>query len=304
MVAVALALASCSSAAPSVPAASRSPTPTEVATPVPDIGLFTSQASGPPAQVIRSTDTTDGVSVSDIGFENGRGGQTDAYLVAPEAGGGGAAILWFHWLETGAPTSNRTEFLDEATSLARQGVVSLLVQGTLPWTTPPASVSADSAGVEAEVVMVHRGLDLLRARPDVDAARIALVGHDFGAMYAAVAAGSDTSVAALAMMAPTARWADWFARYWQVQEPADAYAAGMAPLDPVTWLPEVAGRPSLLQVGTLDQYVPQRVVGALTAAIGPGNDVRSYDAGHELNEAARGERDAWLAQVLGLSPAG
>ena len=271
---------------------------TSAAAPTPDPSRFVSDTSGEPAVEVRTAETNAGVTVTDLAFENGSGGQTDAYLLEPESGGGGAAIVWFHWLEVGNPTSNRTEFLEEATALAARGVVSLLVQGTLPWSQRPTSVVADTEAVEAEVVMLHRGLDLLRSRSDVDQSRTALVGHDFGGMYAALAAGSDPAVAALAMLAPTARFADWFARYWQLEDSDDAYAAGMAPLDPVIWLPELGGRPVLLQVGSDDQYVPPEVVADLTAAIGPSGDVREYDTGHELDEAARTERDEWLAEVL------
>ncbi|HEX9634323.1 MAG TPA: hypothetical protein VGB34_02440 [Candidatus Limnocylindria bacterium] len=266
----------------------------------PDPSRFVSQKSGAPAVEVRTTATNAGVSVTDLAFENGTGGQTDAYLLEPQSGGSGAAIVWFHWLESGSPTSNRTEFLDEATALAGRGVVSLLVQGTLPWSQPPTSVASDGQAVEAEVVMVHRALELLRGRADVDPVRIALVGHDFGGMYSALAAGSDPGVAALAMLAPTARWADWFVAYWQLEESDEAYASGMASLDPVTWLPELAGRPVLLQVGSDDGYVPPDVVADLTAAIGGDADVREYEAGHELNDAARTDRATWLAEVLGL----
>jgi predicted esterase len=301
LLALILTLAACapSSSTPSQQEPSVSATSSAAAS-TPDPSRFVGQTSGAPAVEVRSTETNAGVTVSDLAFENGNGGQTDAYLLEPESGGSGAAIVWFHWLETGNPTSNRTEFLEEATALAARGVVSLLVQGTLPWNQRPASVVADTEAVEAEVVMVHRALDLLRSRSDVDQARIALVGHDFGGMYAALAAGSDPAVAALAMLAPTARFADWFARYWQLEDSDDAYAAGMAPLDPVTWLPELAGRPVLLQVGSDDQYVPPEVVADLTAAIGPNGDVLEYEAGHELNEPARTDREAWLAEVLGF----
>jgi predicted esterase len=302
LLALALTLAACapSSTTPSEQEPSVSATSSSAATSTPDPSRFTSQTSGTPAVEVRTTETTAGVTVTDLAFENGSGGQTDAYLVEPESGGSGAAIVWFHWLESGSPTSNRTEFLDEATALAGRGVVSVLVQGTLPWSQRPTSVAANTQAVEAEVVMVHRALDLLRGRSDVDPARIAVVGHDFGGMYSALAAGSDQAIAALAMLAPTARWADWFAAYWQLEEPREEYASAMASLDPVIWLPELAGRPVLLQVGSDDGYVPSAVVADLAAAIGPDADVREYDAGHELNEAARTEREAWLAEVLGL----
>jgi hypothetical protein len=88
---------------------------------------------------------------------------------------------------------------------------------------------------------------------------MALVGHDFGAMYSSIVFGADPSLDGMVMMAPTARWSDWFLRYWEIADPAEAYEAAMAPLDPVTWLPEAAGRPMRLQFASEDQYVPQAV---------------------------------------------
>jgi len=253
-----------------------------------------------PATTIRGEETADGVTVTDLVFDGGEIGETEAYLVAPTAGGSGPAVLWFHWLEGGAPTSNRTEFLDEARGLARRGVNSLLVQGVLPWLERPSSVAHDRTLIEREVAMLQRSVELLLARPGVDPARLAAVGHDFGGMYETLLFGTDRRIGWLVLMTPTARWADWFTVYWRLEDPADAYAAALAPLDPVRWLPLADGRPILLQFAAHDEYVPPEVAAEITAAAGPSADVRTYDAGHELDAAARSDREHWLAERLGL----
>jgi predicted esterase len=235
-----------------------------------------------------TSETTDGVTVTDLTFEEPGDPPTEAYLVAPATGEPGPAIIWFHWVEYGSPTSNRTEFLEEARTMAARGAVSLLVQGTMPWLEPPESIAHDVATVEQEVRMLRRALFVLDVRPEVDNTRLAIVGHDFGAMYASLYFGADGHQAALVMMAPTARWADWFYRYWQISDPEADYTAALAGLDPVTWL----------QFASNDQYVPTAVADEISAAAGSSAETRTYDTGHEMNEEARTDRDAWLAEQL------
>lgn len=276
-----------------------SPAPT--ATPAPTL-TPTSQPTASPTAAAPSATPMVTVSTTDLTFDSG-GRTTPAYLVAPADAAPGSArgILWFHWLETGAPTSNRTEFLDEAKALAASdGVVSLLVDGNFPWKEPPSGIAHDQAAIEAELAMLAAGYELLLSQPAVDPARTALAGHDFGSMYSSVLFARDARPKALVMMAPTARWADWYLRYWNITDDPDQYRATMAPLDPVTALADAAdgGRPVLLQFASSDQYVPSDVADEITTAAGPSATRQNFDTGHEMNDEARTERDAWLRANL------
>ena len=264
-------------------------------------------APEPPTVTVVGSETINGVTTTDLTFEADGVETTDAYLVAAESGSPnaptaaapGPAVIWFHWVEYGNPTSNRTEFLPEASSLAALGVTSLLVQGNLPWNDSPTSIAHDVPAVEADVRMLRSGLDLLAARPEVDPARLAAVGHDFGGMYSSLLFGADERLQALVVMAATARWADWFYRYWEIKDPEAEYTAALAGLDPVTWLPLAAPRPVLLQFASNDEYVPQEVADEISAAAGTSAETRTYDTGHAMNDDARVERDLWLAEHLG-----
>ncbi|HET7521321.1 MAG TPA: dienelactone hydrolase family protein [Candidatus Limnocylindria bacterium] len=254
--------------------------------------------STPPGVTLVSSETADGVTVHDITFGSA---ETPGYLVGPEGGATGPAVLFFHWLEGGNPTSNRTEFLEEARTLAARGVTSFLVDGTFPWKERPSGLEHDVAAVDGDAAMLRAGLDALLSQPGVDASRVVLVGHDFGGMYSAKVYAEDPSLVALVVMAPTARWSDWFLRYWRFDVDEDAYRAAMEPLDPVTTLAQADGRPILLQFADNDQYVPQNVAAEISAAAGEAAETRTYEAGHELSEEARDERMAWVLERLGVA---
>jgi dienelactone hydrolase len=112
-------------------------------------------------------------------------------------------IIFLHWL--GGLNSGRGEFLAEAVSFARQGAVSILPEGLFPYTgSGPDGSSSDVAAVQMQLEAFRGALEALAQRCDVDQHRIALVGHDYGAMYGALIAAEDRRIAAAVLAAPDA----------------------------------------------------------------------------------------------------
>lgn len=295
-----------STARSAVPSATASPTSAATASPVPsvDVAAARSAFDYPPIEgafkVLSSKDQA-GATVRDVTYASVGGRTVSAWLVEPAGKGPFAAALFLHWYATNEPDGNRTEFLDEAVALAATGVVSLLPQEVFPWAVPPAGASADRQAVIDQVVDLRAGLDLLLARPEVDPNRVAVVGHDFGGMYAALVAGLDPRVDVAVVMAGVPHFADWYLRYWHPVPRADepAYRATMLDVDPVTFLPDAPGA-LLFQFASSDQYVSAGAIDAWNASAPEGAQTRTYDWNHSLRtEAARRDRDEFLAAGLG-----
>ena len=230
-----------------------------------------------------------------------------AWLVQPDevAGAQGpfAGVVLWHWFSQ-EPLGDRNEFLDEARQLADRGVVSLLPQGRFPWFADPTGSAHDIAAIEDEVARFTAGLDLLSARPDVDDARLAIVGHDFGAMLASIVTAREQRVRTAVLIAPTPRWGDWFLPFWEIAEPRGSYLQALEPLDPTAQMAAIAPRPVLLQLAERDYFVPLMAGFELRRASGGSHalDVRQYDADHELAlDEARRDRFEFLAHCLELA---
>jgi dienelactone hydrolase len=250
-----------------------------------------------------STSEQGDATVRDVTYASSGDRTVSALLVLPGTPGPHPAVLFLHWYATNETDGNRTEFVDEATALADQGVVSLLPELQFPWHQPPTGIEADRQAVIDQVVDLRVGLDALLALPEVDPERLAVVGHDFGGMYAAVVAGIDPRIDGAVVMAGVPHFADWYLRYWHPVPSSDeaTYRATMLEVDPVTFLPEFGG-PILFQFAEGDRFVNQAAIDAWTAAAPEEHTtVRTYDWNHSLRiEAARTDRDAFLAAALGM----
>ncbi|SCG67564.1 alpha/beta hydrolase family protein [Micromonospora inositola] len=229
-----------------------------------------------------------------------------AYLVRPAHPGRPdrlAGVLALHWFEPGRANQDRTEFLAEATALAGRGVVSVLPQLSFPWAADPVGDARDRAAVSAQLDAVGQAWRRLLAEPGVDPARTAVVGHDYGAMYAADLAAREPGVRTAVLLAPDATWANWFDLYW-LQLPAGeraAYRAVFAGLDPV----DVVGRlgaGAYLQFAAEDRFVGPATRAAFAAAA-PEARVSLYPGEeHDLGGTrVRDDRVAWLADRLALA---
>jgi dienelactone hydrolase len=253
-----------------------------------------------------ATREKDGQVLRDITYATLEGRRNAATLIGEKSPGRPRpAVLFVHWYGPPAPTSNRTQFMPDGVALAKHGVVSLLID--TPWSEhayfQKRTRATDYTRSVQQVKDLRRALDVLLAQPDIDPSRVALVGHDFGAMYGTLATVSDPRIKALVFMAGTQSFSDWFLYGPPRLQGAErqAFVDELAPLDPIAYLPKVRV-PVLLQFATKDEHVPAARAEALAAAANEPKQVHTYEAGHELNADATRDRLAWIEKLwqLGL----
>jgi dienelactone hydrolase len=238
--------------------------------------------------------------VDDISFVNLAGARTAAYLVSPPGRGKTAGALYVHWLDPESPLSNRKQFLEETVALGRDGLTSLLVE--TPWSDPQwfdkRDVTHDYENSIQEVKELRRALDVLAAQPRVDRKRLALVGHDFGAMYGILMAAAEKRVSAVALQAFAGRFSDWFLYNQRQLTPQERQRviARLAPLDPVKFLSWLGPTPVLLQFSEKDFFVARETAEAISAAVRGPKQVLWYQAGHGLNPQASLDRQKGCAR--------
>lgn len=221
-----------------------------------------------------------------------------ALLVEASGNPNGSGILYLHWFDE-APNANRAQFLPEAAELAERGVVSLLPQLMFPWTSPPESAGSDIEKLEAEKLALHAAIDHLKSNEHVDPARIAIVGHDFGAMHGVLVA-AEIDPACVVMIAPTPRWADWFLRFWPIDGDRFDYMRSLDPFDPINAVKRVSA-PILFQFGRNDFYISAMAGTELFGAANEPKLMLPYDAEHDMEvPEAKTDRLAFLAEHLGV----
>jgi pimeloyl-ACP methyl ester carboxylesterase len=136
----------------------------------------------------------------------------------------------------------------------------------------------------------------------VDAARLDVVGHDFGGMLAAVEAGDDDRLRSLVIVAATPRWADWFLVFWDIPEDRIDYLRAMRSVDPIERIGEVAPAEVLFQFGRMDFYIAAMSGLEFHATAPARSELLSYDTGHDMRlPGIRDDRRAFLVRTLGLT---
>jgi hypothetical protein len=258
--------------------------------------LFFYDQSAPLNLVEKKTKSQKGAEVVDIVFDAAER-KVSAFLVRPK-GKPKAAVLWAHWYGEEA-NPNRKEFLVDALALANVGVVSLLPQQFFPWLEPVSEeADADRQLTIDQVVQLRRGLDVLQEQAgDVP---VGFVGHDYGAMFGALLV-ADKRPQTYVLMTPDATFSNWFLKYFVRGASKADLDRAFAPLEPVNNVGDAAPASVFFQFAKSDRYVPGYVADKLTEAASEPKKAESYDAGHELDDAARTARLAWLRDELGLS---
>lgn len=226
-----------------------------------------------------------------------------AEMFRPEEDGTYAAILYVHWYEPESIDSHRTQFEEEAREMARGGAVCLSIE-TL-WSDRDFFLKRTQAddvqnSVE-EVVNIRRAMDLLWMQSNIDMRRFAYVGHDFGGMYGVLAGSLDQRPTHYVVMASTPRFSDWYLYMPRLEgEAREAFIRQMAEIDPITHVPDLSPAQVFFQFATDDFHVPKERAEEFFAATKDPKEMKWYEAGHGLNEAATKDRKSWLKQKLEL----
>lgn len=270
--------------------------------------LLAYDAAAPLDVKVVGTKRQDGVTIEDITFRGAAGDEViQAYVVSPAGGAGPyAGLLFVHWFAPPEPTSNRTQYLDEAAALARRGTVSLLVS---TFWSDPARYKArrwqtDYQNSLDQARHLRRALDVLLSRPRVDPRRVGYVGHDYGAMFGAVVAASDARPKAYVLIAGAARFADWYlfgsSTGVPTGEDLTRYREQMALLDPVSVIGSSKAA-FFFQFGEKDRYTPRENFLSFYLAAPDPKRIATYVSDHAMtDERIRLDRLAWVAEQLGL----
>jgi hypothetical protein len=254
-------------------------------------------------EILGSEDRGD-ILVRDIAIAPGGAGErVEAYLVeraTVDARNARPALLFAHWFDTEAPNGNRTQFLDEAVDWAkRHNAAAILPQLTFPWQGDPTDSTSDRERVTSEVNRLRRCLDVVLGRPAVEAGRLAVVGHDFGAMHATLLATADRRPMAYVLVAAVPRWADWFLPFWQIEEDRIDYLAAMRPVDPIEHIGQAAPARVLFQNARCDFFVAPMTGREFARAAGEGAELKAYEADHGMAvPEALADRTAFLEGKL------
>jgi dienelactone hydrolase len=241
------------------------------------------------------------ITIRNLTYVDATGARVEATFVDPAGAAPHPGVLFVHWLDPGSTSNGRTQFLPDALALARSGVASLVVD--TPWSDPlwfrSRDRTDDMAMSQTLLKNLSRALDVLAALDHVDTARLAYVGHDFGAMFGATLARRDRRPAAWVYIAGTDRYAEWFT-LGRKMEPAarDQVFAEFKTLDPVESIGAAAPSAVLFQFADKDPFVTRKAAEAMIAAGGASGEARFYDCGHEMNRRAMDDRVAWLVGNL------
>jgi dienelactone hydrolase len=266
-------------------------------------GLFDYNAAAPFDVKVTKSESRDGVEVRDITFVNTSGKRTAAYLVVPPTRGSHPAALMVHWYSPEDANSNRTQYLGQAVELAQLGVVSLLPETmwSEPKWFPTRNRAEDYDASVRSVKELRRALDLLMSQPGVDKKRVALIGHDFGAMYGAILISVDKRPTLYALQAFTDTMSHWYLYGPKMADPARTeFIAKLKPLDALEHLGKATPVPVLLQFGTTDHHVPKQRADAIIAATSEPKKVIWYETEHGLNAQAVKDRMDWIKRQWGL----
>lgn len=267
------------------------------------IGLYAYDQTKPLEINVSESATADGIEVRDLSYASPTKGRVTAYLVLPRGSRPVPAVIFLPGLYGG-----RDDQLGEAKELAAHGAAALLLDPPHVRPGGPRLITCtarDRLPFIQYVVEVRRGIDLLAANPEIDAARIGVVGFSYGTAVASALAGIDKRLKAVVIDSGRA----YNSRFFRSQcaprlkkQKLAAYTQSLKFSDGLNYVPYAAPTSLLFQNGLQDRFTPRAEALALQSAGSEPKTVKWYSAGHELNEQAIADRTTWLESQLRFGP--
>jgi hypothetical protein len=159
---------------------------------------------------------------------------------------------------------------------------------------------------------VQMVVDYAVSRPDLDGGRIGIFGQGAGATIAGLAATVDPRIQFVDLLDPWGDWPSWIAKSKLVpdnerpdyQKPA--FLEPLEPLDPIQWLPRLAGRSLKLDDALYETTTPAEAKAKIEAALPADSLLARYPTqpDFEKNALADGKLVAWIQEQLLASHAG
>jgi hypothetical protein len=162
----------------------------------------------------------------------------------------------------------------------------------------------ESMATSAHDVQLTLNYLATRTDLDLDTNNVGIFGDGSGASIAILAAGVDSRIKTLDLLDPWGDWPEWMAKSTLVPEKERAgfltpeFLAGVAPLDPVKWLPELRTQKIRLQEVMSVTVTPDEAKRKVEAAAPKNAEVVRYQTAEEFRAAAAGQGFYWIKQQL------
>jgi len=257
----------------------------------------------------------DGVRLTEISFDSPRGGRVTGYLVRPPGDGPFPAVVFGHWVR-----GTRREFLPEAMLYGRSGAVCVLIDFPFsrpdPWRRQIRNLGNPESDYETylqSIIDLRRAVDLIASMPEVDAGRIAYIGHDFGAQCGAILAAVEDRIGAAVLMAGAPTQGDLWPESDDPRVPEfikripgelrQTYIRTLKPLDSIRFVPHAAPTALFFQFSRFEDLFTEESLTAYAEAASEPKRVEWYETDHTMNDVfAVVDRARWLEEQIGLGP--
>ncbi len=285
------------------------PTLTDAPAPVSALTAFAYDREAAYDPEIQLLGTEGTVAIQQLSFLSPRGtDRATGRLFVPEGAGPFAGILLMH----GMP-GNAEQMTPYGALLARHGAVVVALDAPFARRgREPLRFTEDDSVEQVQLMTdLQRAVDLLVARPDVDAGRLGYLGISYGGAMGALFVGIERRLEAGVLVVADGGLVTHLTGREAGGSPLAAlgcaerrrWLESMIAIEPIKYVGFASPTHLLLQSGRQDNLVPPDGAERLHAAAPDPKTVQWYEAGHNLGVTAARARSFWLHQHLGtLAP--